>query len=65
MFYMYSVCVIIYANKDYYYYYREVSVNVPNKIIMLLMTLHNFFLIWSLFLSSVYSLIFDISHVDQ
>ena len=21
MFYMYSVCVIIYANKDYYYYY--------------------------------------------
>ena len=25
MFYMYSVCVIIYANKDYYYYYYNVS----------------------------------------
>ena len=28
MFYMYSVCVIIYANKDYYYYYYK---NVHNS----------------------------------
>ena len=25
MFYMYSVCVIIYANKDYYYYYYNID----------------------------------------
>ena len=26
MFYMYSVCVIIYANKDYYYYNEKENV---------------------------------------
>ena len=30
MFYMYSVCVIIYANKDYYYYYKALGRSIAN-----------------------------------
>ena len=34
MFYMYSVCVIIYANKDYYYYYRVSNCIVFKQALM-------------------------------
>ena len=32
MFYMYSVCVIIYANKDYYYYYMSLKCKKANPV---------------------------------
>ena len=33
MLYMYSVCVIIYANKDYYYYYFKTFTSVNDTYI--------------------------------
>ena len=36
MFYMYSVCVIIYANKDYYYYYLEDKISLFMSDIMII-----------------------------
>ena len=29
---MYSVCVIIYANKDYYYYYPRINTDVKKVL---------------------------------